>query len=97
MNELQVMTAGVALKDMFKKGHFSISTVRDIQKMNPLLHVDQESMQILANLHCVDFSDMPPELLRSMPVLLEKVIGSHMKIGKEADWLEYLKPHLRIA
>jgi len=97
MNEIQVLTAKVALKDMFRKGHLSICTIDNIIKMNPLLSVDRESYDMLHLLHCVHFQDMPQELLRGLPLLIQRTIGNHMSVGDDAEWIEELKPMLRIA
>ena len=98
MNEIQVITAKTALKNMFRKGHMSVCTIENIIKMNPLLPVDKDSLQMLHLLNCVDFNEMPEELLRGLPVLIQKTIGNHLsEDGDNADWIKELAPFLRIA
>jgi hypothetical protein len=69
------MVANTALKKMLKSGHFSICTIDDILKLTGSVPRGQD-YNLLHALHCVDYKDMPPELLRGLPLLLQRVLGS---------------------
>lgn len=76
MDELKVMVATTALKDMLQKGWFSICTIDSINKVTK--HIpDREAYDMLHALHCVHFSDMPPELVRGMPLLIHRALGTN--------------------
>jgi len=86
MDSLQIFAAETALRKMLKDGHFSICTVDNILKMTNVVP-NARAYQILRLLHCVNFSDMPPEVQREMPDLLRDVLG-----GAEIDLASALNP-----
>jgi len=75
LNDLQKMAAQAAIKQMLRQKYFSICTIDNILKMTNG-KPNREDYQILNTLHCVDYGDMPPELLRGLPVLIERVLTS---------------------
>lgn len=80
MDEIQAMAARVALKKMAQDGYFSICTIDNILKMSGGVP-EARDYQILRTLHCVNFRDMPPELLRGLPLLIQRVL--------EADGIDF--------
>jgi len=60
-------------ESMLKKDYFSISTIDDILRMTGG-KPNTEDYNILRALHCVNYGDMPPELLRGLPVLIQRVV-----------------------
>jgi hypothetical protein len=75
MNDIQKMAAQAAMKTMLSKNYFSISTIDDILRMTGG-KPNTEDYNILRALHCVNYGDMPPELLRGLPVLIQRVVMS---------------------
>lgn len=75
MDEIQMMAAKAALQKMIKDGHISICTIDQILKMTGGIP-DRRDYEILHTLHCVSFKDMQPELLRGLPVILQRVLGA---------------------
>lgn len=73
MNEIQKMAAQAAMTNMLKKSYFSISTIDSILAMTNG-KPNQDDYNILRALHCVNYGDMPPELLRGLPVLIQRVV-----------------------
>lgn len=75
MDELKVLVASTALKDMLRRGWFSICTIDDINKVTKNVP-DREAYDMLHALHCVPFKDMPPELQRGLPLLVHRALGT---------------------
>lgn len=75
MNDLQVMAARAALKKMLSDGYFSICTVDKILKMTGGVP-NREDYDVLSTLHCVHYMDMEPELLRGLPLLIQRVLSA---------------------
>lgn len=75
MNDLQRMAAETAMKNMIQKGWIDICAVKKILEMTGGIP-PKEDMQVLELLHCVDFKDLPPELLRGLPLILQRVLGA---------------------
>ena len=73
MDDLKKLVVETAVKKMLSKGYFDICTVRDILEITGA-RPSSEDMALLNALHCVNYGDMPPELLRGMPVLLQRVL-----------------------
>ena len=73
-DKLKQMAAMAALNKMMKQGHFSICAIDSVGKVLGV-SVQCESYSILNALHCVDFSDMQPELRNAIPELINKCIG----------------------
>lgn len=75
MNEIQILAAKAALKDMTQSGHFSICTIDNILKMSGGVPASAD-YQVLRTLHCISFGDMDPMLLRGLPLLIKRVLES---------------------
>jgi hypothetical protein len=75
MDDIQKMAATAALDKMVKDGHISICTIDNILKMTGGIP-NRKDYDILSMLHCVKFKDMPPELLRGLPVIVQRVVGA---------------------
>lgn len=75
MSDLKLLAAQAALTKMLSESHFSICTIDSIVKMNDL-KPDREAMAILKTLHCVDYNQMPHELLGALPDLIARVLQS---------------------
>ena len=63
MDNLQIMVAKTALNKMFSSGHFCICTLDKILKLSGGCQ-SRPDYEMLAALHCVNYSDMPKELLK---------------------------------
>ncbi len=75
MDDLQKMAAKCALRKMEQQGYFSICTIDSTLSMTRGIG-SGDDYRILRTLHCVDFKDMPAELLRGLPLLIARVLGS---------------------
>ena len=75
MDKIQQLAATVALKKMLDNGYFCICTIDKILKMSGGIP-SAKDYEILSTPHCVNFRDMPPELLRGLPVILQRVLNS---------------------
>lgn len=73
-DDVKLMAANAAIRDMYRRGWVDICTVRKIVELLRCVP-DGEAMRILETLHCVSFMAMPAELMRAMPELLERVFG----------------------
>ncbi len=72
---LQIEACRAALKDMHKRGHFSLCVVDQILAITGGVP-NAEDYKTLRLLHCVDFKDMSPALRIEFPALLKRVIES---------------------
>ena len=75
MDDIQKMAATAALQKMMADGYISICTIDKILKMTGGIP-DRKDYDVLHMLHCVSFKDMSPELLRGLPVIMQRVIGA---------------------
>lgn len=75
MDALKLMVVNTALKDMLRRGYFSICTIDKILEITGGIP-SREDRVLLEALHCVNFDAMPPELLKGMPVLIQRVIAA---------------------
>ena len=75
MNDMQQMAAEAAVRHMLQRGSISICTIDQILKMTGGVPA-KEDYDILHLLHCVDFKDIPSELLRGIPLILQRVLGA---------------------
>lgn len=76
MNDQQLSHLAVltALNNMMRGKHFSICTVDEaVKTLNTV--PDARALAILRPLHCVNWSDMPPELYSAVPQLIERCIN----------------------
>lgn len=89
MNDMQRMAADVAVQQMIKKNRIDICDIRKILEMTGGIP-PKEDMQVLELLHCVNFGDIPPELLRGLPLILQRVLGA------ESLQFEFQEPHRKL-
>ena len=76
MNEVQILAIRAALAKMMREdGYLNICTVDKILAVTGGIP-RREDYELLRLLHCVSFRDMEPELLRGIPVLLQRVLQS---------------------
>jgi hypothetical protein len=87
MADPKVMIAATALNKMFRGNHFSICTVTEVASMLGI-HPEAEAMRMLQPLHCVHWSDMPPELRNQVPALVEQALAG----GFQAFQVQILQP-----
>lgn len=73
METMKSLAAMTALNKMFKAGHFSICTVEQVAKLLDVIP-DREAMLILRPLHCVDYADMPRELYKELPAIVQQAL-----------------------
>lgn len=75
-DHIKQLVAITALNEMMRSGFFSICT---IDKVGSLLCLDvrNDSYKILSVLHCVSFSNMPPEVRSAIPGLINDCLGSN--------------------
>jgi hypothetical protein len=73
MTSLEIAIAKTALKKMESDGHFSICTIDNILKMSRGVP-NSEAYTQLRVLHCVNFKDMPMEVLQALPSLIRKCL-----------------------
>lgn len=70
------MAANHALNEMLtKRGYFDICTLDKVLRNMGIQAQCGKSYGILNSLHCMDYKDMPDELRRSIPVLIQNVVG----------------------
>lgn len=89
MNDMQRMAAETAMKHMVAKGWVDICAIRKILEMTGGVP-PREDLQVLELLHCVNFNEMTPELLRGLPLILQRVLGA------EALQFEFQEPTRRL-
>ena len=89
MNDMQRMAAEVAVQQMLKNQRVNICDIRKILEMTGGVP-PKEDMQVLELLHCVNFSDLQPELLRGLPLILQRVLGA------ESLQFEFQEPTRRL-
>lgn len=77
------------MQQMLKKQRVDICDIRKILEMTGGVP-PKEDMQVLELLHCVNFSELQPELLRGLPLILQRVLGS------EALRFEFQEPTRRL-
>ena len=75
MNEIERMAANAAIKKMLNKSYFDICVIDGILKITKGVP-KREDYNLLHLLHCVHFADMEPELLRGLPVIINRVLDS---------------------
>lgn len=75
MDDIQKMAAAAALQKMVQNGYVCICTIDKILKMSGSVP-DRRDYEILSTLHCVHFRDMAPELLRGLPVIIQRVLDA---------------------
>jgi hypothetical protein len=89
MNDIQRMAAETAVRNMLKKGWVDICAIRKILEMTGGIP-QREDMQVLELLHCVSFGELQPDLLRGLPLILQRVLGA------ESLQFEFQEPTRRL-
>jgi hypothetical protein len=85
MDQVQQLAIETALKEMVRQGHFSICTIDKIIKMSGGIPCG-ESYKTLSLLHCVNFRDMSPLLVKELPGLLTRVLnGPVLRFEREVS------------
>lgn len=74
-SSIKLLAAQAALQKMLSGSHFSICTMDRIIEMMGL-KPDREAYDILHTLHCVDYNQMPAELIEELPTLIHRVLAS---------------------
>lgn len=72
--DTKLLIAATALNRMFAGSHFSICTIDAVATMLGVV-VDKAAHNQLRPLHCVDWSEMPPELRAIVPQLIQQALG----------------------
>ena len=75
VDDIQKMAITAALEKMVADGYVSICTIDKILKMTGGVP-NRKDYEVLHMLHCVSFKDMSPELLRGLPVIMQRVLGA---------------------
>lgn len=71
MDDTKRLVIGTAMQAMFKKGWVDITAIRKCLDIAGIV-APAEPMRNLEALHCVKFSDMPPELVKRIPGMLQE-------------------------
>lgn len=71
---------------MVKRGHFDITAVDSMRQVAGAQE-NRELKERLRLLHCVNFGDMPPELLDALPGMIQDYLG-----GPVIDIEDWLRP-----
>ena len=72
MNAIERLTCQAALAKLLSDPQFSICTVDNILKVTQTVP-DGRLYRALSLLHCVNYRDMPPELLQELPGMLAQI------------------------
>lgn len=72
ISEVNKLIIGTRLRDMFRKGWFSICCIDDCLNLAGILPGGESYRQLKA-LHCVQFGDMPRELAEAIPSMIRDV------------------------
>jgi len=71
-----------AVAKMLKSNYFSISTVDSVCKLIGA-RANGAAYDMLRALHCIDYSEMPPQVKEGIPALMREVF-SQVKIDDDA-------------
>lgn len=82
MDPLDTAIAETKLKRMLSRDHFNICDVDDLLKFTQTIP-ERRAYERLRMLHCVDYKDMPREVLTQIPSMLSEVFnGPMIDVGK---------------
>lgn len=70
----KALAAVVALNNMFAGKHFSICTIDSIAEMLSI-QPEPQAYATLRTLHCINWVDMPPDLRKAVPGLLQQCLA----------------------
>lgn len=74
LNDLRKLAAMTSLNKLMKQRHFDICTIRDVGDLLGIPVRNTEEYKILETLHCVDYSEMPPQLRDAIPRMVKKIL-----------------------
>lgn len=74
---VELLAVQTSLKNLLEAKHFSICTVDSILQVTRTVP-DGRAYKALRLLHCIDYADMPRELLEEIPNLLAEVFRGPM-------------------
>lgn len=81
MNAFEQLTVSIALDRLFKEKYFNICTIQKVLDVTGTVP-DGRTMRALSLLHCVNYSDMPRELLQQLPDMVAHALnGPAMEIS----------------
>lgn len=75
MNKEKQLAVEAALKTMWDKGFFSICTIDNIGEALNIAVRNHPDYKTLRLLHCINFNNMDPELLKALPSMLSNVLN----------------------
>ncbi|WCD79191.1 hypothetical protein [Pseudomonas sp. TUM22785] len=75
MQDIRLLAAQAALTKLFSDSYFSISAIDNICTMMGI-KPNMSAHQVLRTLHCVEYSQMSPELLNAIPGLIHTILQS---------------------
>lgn len=73
--DTKYLAAQTALKGMIKEGYINICTIDKIGSLLDL-PLGGDAYNTLHTLHCISFSEMPPELKEKIPSLIEECLST---------------------
>lgn len=84
-HRMKMLVARTSVQSLFSKSFFSICSVDSLMKLNnvTLCEETREIYDILRALHCVDYGQMPRELVNSLPAAVMSLIYPEMSTEKE--------------
>ncbi|WQZ00149.1 hypothetical protein vBValCWD615_6 [Vibrio phage vB_ValC_WD615] len=98
LDSLSAMAANHALVNMItKKDYFDICTLDKILRNLGIQAQCGQSYAILDSLHCLYYKDMPKELRRSIPELIQNVVGIDAEYYESEPEPEYKPKRLSIS
>lgn len=71
--ETKQLVAQQAISRLFTERHFSVCTLDEIIKLTGAQR-DSEARRLLGALHCINWSDMDPELRKRVPLLVREAL-----------------------
>ena len=90
MDEFKKEAIRIALREMFRKGSFSICTVDTCLEIANI-PIPRDEYETLRALHCIDYSEMPPDFRVQ---LFQKIIGLFEYPTLEISEFEIFKPKI---
>jgi hypothetical protein len=75
LNPIQIAAIKTSLRHMFNRGSFSICTIDNVLKLTGGIPKGDD-YKTLSLLHCVNYQDMPPELLEALPNMVKNIVES---------------------
>lgn len=84
-HRMKMLVAKTSIQSLFSKSYFSICSVDTLMKLNnvTLCEETQEVYDLLRALHCVDYGQMPRELVNSLPAAVMSLVYPELVSEKE--------------